>query len=118
MGNKRESETEHSCAALAGTLPLGEGRSQLGGVPACTQEGSFARSPLLQRPETSNLGIVAGSPATNSVRGVAGLGVPMQERSRVLADSAAPGLTSTGATPSVLQDLGRLDRIIKGLGVG
>ena len=73
--NKRESETEYPCAPSTGTLHLGGGRIQLGGMPVCTREGSFARSPLLERPETSNLGAVAEFPATSSVPGIAGFGL-------------------------------------------
>ena len=41
VADKRELEAEHPCAPLTGTLPLGEGRNQLGEVPLCTQEGRF-----------------------------------------------------------------------------
>ena len=65
-----QSKTEQPCGPLKG---LGEGRSQLGEVPVCTQEGPFARRPLLQRSETSNFGVVAGFPATRTSLALQGL---------------------------------------------
>lgn len=78
-------ETRHPFAPLTGTLPLGEGRYPLGGLPVCSQKGALFRSAILRSPQMSNVRVVAPPTASTRVRGIQKRGLSAHQRSQVLA---------------------------------